>query len=369
MASGPLTGIRLIEMDAIGPVPVCGMILSGLGAEIIRINRAGGQAAYSDVGTSVIMRGRKTITLDLKSPEDRAAVLALVAGADGLMEGARPGVMERLGLGPAECLAATPRLVYGRMTGWGQQGPLSLTAGHDINYIAMIGALSAIGKAGETPAVPLNLVGDYAGGTMFLALGMVSALLSARTSGTGQVVDVAMVDGVANLLGIFHAFLSTGLWQDQRGVNLLDGSAPFYRCYACKGDNGEAVGGYVAVGPLEPQFFALLLAGLDIPADRYQQYDKRCWPAMEADFAQTFLTRTREEWEERFAGSDACLSPVLSMREAMAHPANTARGVFIDHAGVSQAAPAPRFSETPGEVWPSVDLTVAEALAAWSAPA
>ena len=366
MTHGPLSGIRLIEMDAIGPVPVAGMILSGLGAEIIRIGRAGGQGAYSDVGESVIMRGRTTVTLDLKSPQDRDSLLSLVAHADGLMEGARPGVMERLGLGPEDCLARNPRLVYARMTGWGQQGPLSLTAGHDINYIAMTGALHAIGKPEDVPPVPLNLIGDYAGGTMFLALGVVSALLNARATGKGQVVDVAMVDGVANLLGIFQAFLSTGLWQDKRGANLLDGAAPFYRCYACKKDD-QGVGGYVAVGPLEPQFFTQLLAGLDIPATRYQQNDRSCWPAMEADFAQTFLTRTRAQWEERFAGTDACVSPVLSMREAMAHPANVARGVFLDHNGVPQAAPAPRFSGTPGAVGPSLTLSAAEALAAWSA--
>jgi len=360
MPAGPLSGIRLIEMDAIGPVPLCGMILSGLGAEIVRIGRPGGQQAWSDVGEAVLLRGRRNVSLNLKSEADRATLLDLVERADGLIEGARPGVMERLGLGPDVCLARNPRLVYGRATGWGQQGPLRLTAGHDINYIAMTGALHAIAQEGMPPTVPLNLVGDYAGGTMFLALGMVSAILSAKITGKGQVVDAAMVDGVSNLLSLFHAFTATGQWQDQPAANLLDGAAPFYRCYACKG------GGHVAVGALEPQFFAQLLAGLEIPADRYDQNDRVQWPAMIAQFTEVFLSRTRDEWEARFAGTDACLSPVLSMGEAMAHPVNTARGVFIEHSGVAQAAPAPRFSATPGAVTDSVNLSAAEALDAWS---
>lgn len=359
MPSGPLSGMRLIEMDAIGPVPLCGMILSGLGAEIIRIVRPGGQSAWSDVGQAVLLRGRMNVTLDLKSDADRRTLLQLVERADGLIEGARPGVMERLGLGPDECLALNPRLVYGRVTGWGQDGPLRLMAGHDINYIAMTGALHAIAQQGQAPTVPLNLVGDYAGGTMFLALGMVSAMLSAKTTGKGQVVDAAMVDGVANLLSLFHAYLSTDNWRDQPASNLLDGAAPFYRCYTCKD------GGHVAVGSLEPQFYALLLAGLDIPADRYSQNDRDQWPAMASDFAATFLTRTRQEWEDRFAGTDGCVSPVLSMREAMNHPANTNRKMFTDHQGVTQSAPAPRFSGTPTEIRPSVTLSSADALAAW----
>ena len=359
MANGPLHGIRLLELDAIGPVPLCGMILSGLGAEIIRVGRHGGQAAWSDVGAAVLLRGRTNITLDLKSAADRETLLLLVERADGLMEGARPGVMERLELGPETCLRRNPRLVYGRMTGWGQQGPMRHAAGHDINYIAMTGALHAIGQAGQVPTVPLNLVGDYAGGTMFLALGMISALLSARMTGQGQVVDAAMTDGVANLLSLFHAFMATGLWHDRPAANLLDGSAPFYRCYACED------GGHVAVGALEPQFFAQLLAGLEIPADRYDQNDPAQWPAMTADFTEKFLAHTRQEWERRFAGTDACVTPVLSLGEAMAHPANTARAMFIDHAGTKQAAPAPRFSVTPGQVRDSIDLPAADALAAW----
>lgn len=359
MTSGPLTGIRLIEMDAIGPAPLCGMILSGLGAEIVRIGRPGGHAAWGDVGEAVLLRGRRNLVLDLKSESDREALLKLVEGADGLFEGARPGVMERLGLGPEDCLARNPRLVYGRVTGWGQVGPLRLLAGHDINYIAMTGALHAIAQEGRAPTVPLNLVGDYAGGTMFLALGMVSGLLSAKSTGKGQVVDAAMVDGVANLLSLFHAFLATGAWRDSPASNLLDGGAPFYRCYACRD------GGYVAVGALEPQFFVLLLAGLGIPADRYVQNDRARWPSMTAEFAAVLQTRTRDEWAAHFAGSDACVTPVLSIRDAIEHPVNVARRVFVEHNGIMQAAPAPRFSETPGAVVESVSLTIEEALADW----
>ncbi|KPF84087.1 CaiB/BaiF CoA-transferase family protein [Novosphingobium sp. AAP93] len=360
MTAGPLSGIRLLEMDAIGPVPLCGMILSGLGAEIVRICRPGGQQAWSDVGDAVLLRGRTNVELNLKSEADRATLLDLVERADGLIEGARPGVMERLGLGPEDCFARNPRLVYGRATGWGQEGPLRLTAGHDINYIAMTGALHAIAQADQPPTVPLNLVGDYAGGTMFLALGMVSALLSAKTTGKGQVVDAAMVDGVSNLLSLFHAFTATGLWLDRPASNLLDGAAPFYRCYACKD------GGHVAVGALEPQFFAQLLAGMGIAAERYDQNDRMQWPAMIAEFTTVFLSRTRDEWEAQFADTDACLSPVLSMGEAMDHPANRARAMFIEHNGVKQAAPAPRFSATPGEVRVSAALSAAEVLEAWS---
>lgn len=359
--SGPLHGVRLIEMDAIGPVPLCGMILSGLGADIVRIARPAGQAAYDDLGEAVVHRGRRTVELNLKDEAGQAAFFALVEQADGLMEGMRPGVMERLGLGPDACFARNPRFVYGRATGWGQAGPLSLTAGHDINYIAMTGALHAIAQKGQLPTVPLNLVGDYAGGTMFLALGMVSAILSARQTGQGQVVDAAIVDGVANLMALFHAYLATGSWVDRPAANFLDGAAPYYRCYAC------ADGGQVAVGPLEPQFFARLLDGLGIAGDRFVQTDQAQWPAMEAAFAQAFAAQPRRHWEEVFGGTDACVSPVLSMSEAMVHPANTERGVFCDHNGVSQAAPAPRFSLTPGAIRPSGTTTVDRLLSEWRA--
>ena len=356
-SNGPLTGIRLIEMDAIGPVPLAGMILSGLGAEIVRIARPTKGAI--DSGEAVLFRGRTHVTLDLKNPADRDRLLDLVALSDGIMEGSRPGVMERLGLGPDDCLARNPRFVYGRVTGWGQDGPLAQTAGHDINYIALTGALHAMGDKGGRPAVPLNLVGDYAGGTMFLALGLVSALLSARQTGKGQVVDVAMIDGVANLMAMIHAFLSTGIWKDERGVNLLDGSTPYYRCYAC------ADGGHMSVGAIEPQFFAQLIAGLGIAPDRFAQNDRAQWPEMEATFTEIFATRTRAEWEAQFAGTDACVAPVLSMTESFSHPANTARNVFTRIDGVDQATPAPRLSETPGRIRPSQALSIDEAIAAW----
>ena len=346
-------------MDAIGPVPLCGMILSGLGADIVRITRRSGHGAWDDLGADVLLRGRTEVQLDLKSEEGRQGLLALVNHADGLIEGARPGVMERLGIGPDVCLSRNPRLVYGRMTGWGQHGAHSLTAGHDINYIAMTGALHAIGEKGKPPTVPLNLLGDYAGGTMFLALGMVSAILSAKTSGKGQVIDAAMVDGVANLLGLYHAYLSTGSWQDEPASNLFDGAAPYYRCYLCK------CGGSVAVGALEPQFFALLLDGLGLPADRFNQQDQAQWPDMEAEFARVFASATRDEWEQRFSGTDACVSPVLSMREAMNHPLNVERQVFVEHNGVKQAAPAPRFSETPGLITPGATVMIEEVLNTW----
>lgn len=360
MGQGPLSGTRLIEMDAIGPLPLCGMILSGLGAEVVRITRPGGHSAWGDIGDAVVLRGRTEIGLDLKSDEGRNALLDLVAHADGLMEGARPGVMERLGLGPDECLARNPRLVYGRLTGWGQKGRFSKAAGHDINYIAMTGALHAIGKKGEPPTIPLNLVGDYAGGTMFLALGMVSAIHAARSTGTGQVVDAAMVDGVANILGLYHAFVDNGLWTDEPQANLFDGASPFYRCYLC------SCGGSVAVGALEPQFFAALLDLLEIPQDRYEQNDRAQWPKMHDDFERIFGSATRDEWERRFAGTDACVSPVLSLKEALAHPANTERKVFIEHNEVMQAAPAPRFSATPGAVSQEKTATAEEIVAAWA---
>lgn len=360
IANGPLRGVRLIEMDAIGPVPLAGMILSGLGAEVLRIKRPSGQHFLDGLVGTVLHRGRSTLKLDLKNPADRDTVLALVERADGLMEGARPGVMERLGLGPDECLGRNPRLVYGRMTGWGQDGPQAQAAGHDINYIAMTGALDAIGQKGQGPTVPLNLVGDFGGGSMFLALGMVSAIFSARATGKGQVVDAAMVDGVATLLGMVHALLAGGAWTERRGTNLLDGSAPFYRCYVC------ADGGHVAVGALEPQFFASLLEGLGVVAGRFEQNDEACWPEMERIFAETFAARPRGHWERVFASIDACVAPVLSLSEALVHPANSERGVFVEHDGVLQCAPAPRFSATPGGIAESRSVTAAQMLAQWT---
>ncbi len=359
-AHGPLHGIRIIEMDAIGPVPLCGMILSDLGAEVVRIARPGGQAAFANMGEAVLHRGRRIVELNLKDAGDREQLLNLIASADALMEGMRPGVMERLGLGPVVCHARNPRLVYGRMTGWGQDGPNSHMAGHDINYIAMTGALRAITGHDGAPAVPLNLIGDYAGGTMFLALGLVSAILSAKNTGKGQVVDTAIVDGVVALMGIFHAFKAAGLWSDRPVSNMLDGGTPFYRCYAC------ADGGYMAVGALEPQFFALVLDGLGIPRDRFAQHDRACWPEMERAFADTFAAAPRSHWEDVFAGTDACVSPVLTMTEAMVHPVNTERGVFVEHNEVLQAAPAPRFSVTPAQIAPRETVSIADMIERWA---
>jgi len=358
-SAGPLSGIRIVEIDAIGPVPLACAILAGLGADIVRVARKGG-GTWGEIGGAVMNRGRTRIELDLKDAADRDALLDLVDRADALIEGFRPGVMERLGIGPDACLARNPRLVFARVTGWGQEGPLADRAGHDINYIALTGALHAIGAPDAPPTVPLNIIGDYAGGSMFAALGLVSAILSARTTGRGQVVDVAMVDGVASLLGLFHAFLGNGMWRDERGANLLDGAAPFYRCYAC------ADGGHVAVGALEPQFFDALLDGLAIPRDRFAQNDREDWPAMERVFAEAFAARSRDDWEAHFAGTDACVTPVLSLDEAFDHPANVARGVFVSTGGVSHGAPAPRFSVTPGQGGEARSIPVEEAIALWS---
>jgi alpha-methylacyl-CoA racemase len=340
-AAGPLAGVRIVEFDGIGPVPLAAMLLADLGCEIVRIARApnSGQA-WDDTGGSVLHRNRKHVHLDLKSPEDRDRALALIDRADAVIEGFRPGVMERLGLGPDVCLERNPRLVFARMTGWGQVGPLAPRAGHDINYIAITGALHAMGSPDSPPIPPLNLVGDYGGGAMFAIVGLLSAVISARSTGQGQVVDVAMTDGTAALTSFFHAFTSSGLWSDQRGANLLDGSKPFYRCYAC------ADGGHVAVGPLEPQFFAQLLKGLEIAPDRFVQYDPAGWPEMEAAFAAAFMTRTRDQWDEVFRDTDACVSPVLSFSEAADHPHNRGRKTLVSEEGVTQPAPAPRFSRT-----------------------
>ncbi len=357
--AGPLSGIRIVEIDAIGPVPLAAAILAGLGADIVRVARKGG-GTWGEVGGAVMQRGRARVELDLKDAADRGALLALVERADALVEGFRPGVMERLGLGPEICLERNPKLVFARVTGWGQDGPLAERAGHDINYIALTGALHAIGAKDAPPTVPLNIIGDYAGGSMFAALGLVAAILSARTTGKGQVVDVAMVDGVANLLGLFHAFLGNGLWQDERGSNLLDGAAPFYRCYAC------ADGRHVAVGALEPQFFAALLDGLGIAPDRFVQNDRAGWPAMMQAFAEAFATRPRDAWEAHFAGTDACVTPVLSLGEAFDHPANAARGVFVETAGIRHAAPAPRFAARPGQSGAARSIAVEDAIAGWS---
>ena len=357
---GPLAAIRLIEIDAIGPVPLAAMLLADMGAEIVRVARpphAG--AAWDDVGGSVIHRSRSVAYADLKAPDDRAHVLDLIAGADGLIEGYRPGVMERLGLGPDICLARNPRLVFVRMTGWGQTGPMAPRAGHDINYIALTGALHAIGEPDGPPPVPLNLIGDYGGGAMFAVTGLLAALLSAKVTGHGQVVDIAMTDGVASLMSLFYAFHASGLHLDRAGSNLLDGGAPFYRCYRC------ADGGHVAVGALEPQFFALLLDGLAIPRDRYVQNDRAGWPAMTAEFAAIFASLPRDEWAAAFDGTDACVAAVLSLAEAPHHPHNRARATFVPRDGFEQPAPAPRFSRTPPAITEPGALSIADAAARW----
>lgn len=359
--AGPLAGIRLVEMAAIGPVPLAATLLADLGADIVRIARPGHAAAmWDDIGGAALHRGRHVLRLDLKSAAGRDAALALIGRADGLLEGLRPGVMEKLGLGPGPCLARNPRLVFGRMTGWGQHGPLAAHAGHDINYIALSGALHAIGPSGAAPSVPLNLIGDYGGGAMFLVAGMLAALLAAQRTGQGQVVDAAMTDGSAFLMSLFYALQATGQWRDRRGVNLLDGGAPFYRCYAC------ADGGHVAVGALEPPFFAALLAGLGLPADRFRQYDPACWPDMADAFARCFETRSRDEWAAHFEATDACVTPVLGLTEAPRHPHHMARGTFMHVDGADLPAAAPRFGLTPASARPSADIALDEALARWA---
>jgi len=353
--AGPLAGVRVIEMDAIGPVPLAGMLLADMGADVVRIARPGA----SSMGGAVLDRGKTTVGLDLKQADQRDRVMDLIGAADALLEGSRPGVMERLGLGPDDCHARNPRLVFVRLTGWGQDGPLAQSAGHDLNYIALTGALGAMGPADAPPPPPLNLVGDYAGGTMFAVSGLLAALLSAHRTGQGQVVDVAMVDGVANLLAMFHAFMGAGAWRDQREANLLDGAMPFYRCYPCKD-------GYVSVGALEPQFFALLVEKLGFAPDAFKQHDPAGWPGMATAFAGKFAAMTRDEIGELFLGTDACVAPVLSLTEAMAHPANVARGVFVEAGGVKQAAPAPRFSATPTGIGEQRRIEIDDALARWA---
>ncbi|SFN59277.1 MULTISPECIES: CaiB/BaiF CoA transferase family protein [Actinomadura] len=345
MGKGPLSGVRVIELAGIGPGPFAAMLLADLGADVIRVDRAStvrdGETAG---GTDFTNRGKRSIAIDLKNERGREVVLRLAEKSDILLEGFRPGVTERLGIGPDACLARNPRLVYGRMTGWGQEGPLSHTAGHDVGYIAVTGALHAIGRAGGPPQVPMNLLGDFAGGSMYLVVGVLSALLEARASGRGQVVDAAIVDGTAHLSTFIHGFLAGGLWEDRRGVNMLDTGAPWYDVYE------TADGLHMAVGAIEPQFYAefLRLIGLD-GEDLPAQHDRSGWPALRERFAAVFKTRTRDEWTEIFVPSDACVAPVLSMAEAAAHPYNTSRDVFPDLAGHRQPAPAPRFSRTPAE--------------------
>jgi alpha-methylacyl-CoA racemase len=347
-ASGPLAGIKIIEIAGIGPGPFCAFMLADMGADIIKIDRAdrvrGGDPETPPA--DVLMRGRRSIGVDLKSPAGVELVLQLVEEADGLFEPFRPGVTERLGIGPDECLARNPKLVYGRMTGWGQEGPYAQAAGHDINYIALAGALEPIGRRGEGPLPPLNLVGDFGGGGMLLAYGMVCALLEAQRSGKGQVVDAAMVDGAACLMMMFHAFRAMGIWEDQRGSNLLDTGAYFYDAYE------TADGKYVSIGSLEPQFYAelLRLTGLEGDSDVPWQHDKNEWPRMKDRMRAIFKSKTRDEWCALMEGTDVCFAPVLSLAEAPKHPHNVHRKTFLELEGIVQPAPAPRFSRTPGQV-------------------
>lgn len=344
---GPLTGFRIIEIAGIGPGPFCGMLLADMGADIIRIERPGGNDAGIPIPEKyqLLNRGRPAITADLKTEEGRSLVLRLCEAADALFEGNRPGVMERLGVGPDECLSVNPKLVYGRMTGWGQDGPLAHAAGHDGNYAAVAGALGAIGSNGGPPVVPLNLVADFGGGGAYLAIGILAALLESQRSGQGQVVDAAMVDGAVSLMTLFYGLHGAGMWNDERGDNLLDGAAPFYRPYRTKD------GRYVFVGAIEPQFFAVLLqkTGVD-DIDPADQLDRSKWPEHIGAFDAAFASKAQQEWVALFEDTDGCVSPVLSLSEAPDHPHNLARNAFVEIDGVVQPAPAPRFSRTSSEI-------------------
>jgi alpha-methylacyl-CoA racemase len=357
---GPLHDITVIELGGIGPVPFCGMLLADMGATVIRIDRldAVGTGARS---TEPLLRGRRSIAIDLKHPEGVAVARQIARRSDALIEGFRPGVAERLGLGPEECLSLNPGLVYGRMTGWGQDGPLAQAAGHDINFIALAGVLGMIGRSGQAPAIPLNLIGDFGGGGMLLALGVVSALLEARGSGQGQVVDAAMVDGAALLSTMIHGFRATGLWTDNRQSNLLDGGAPFYDVYE------TADGGYVSIGAIEPAFFGELAERIGLGEEGLDQYDRAGWDELRIRLAAVFRSRSLAGWQEALEGTDACFAPVLSVDEAAQHPHNVARGTFFELAGVRQPAPAPRFSRTradlpspPAEAGADTDAVLAE---------
>ncbi|MEM7570744.1 MAG: CaiB/BaiF CoA-transferase family protein [Pseudomonadota bacterium] len=345
MKTGPLKGLKIIEIAGIGPGPFAAMMVADMGADVIRLDRARGPnpGIQSAAKKDILNRGRQSMAVDLKNPEAIALVLDLVEQADGLLEGFRPGVMERLGLAPEVCLQRNPKLVYGRMTGWGQEGPWAPRAGHDINYIALAGALHAFGRKGEKPTPPINMVGDFGGGGMLMAFGMVCGLLEATRSGKGQVVDAAMVDGSALLMTMIHAFMAMGTWRDERGVNLLDTGAHFYDVYE------TADGAYMSVGSIEPQFYQELLekTGLADDADFSAQMNPASWDALKEKLAHAFAQKTRQEWEEIFDGSDACVAPVLSISEAPDHPHNAARNAFLEQDGIVQAAPAPRFSRTP----------------------
>ena len=344
---GPLAGITVVEIAGIGPGPFCAMMLADMGADVIRVDRAekvvGGDPANPPADLN--NRGRRSIGVDLKNPDGVAVVLDLVEQADALIEGFRPGVAERLGIGPDECLARNPTLVYGRMTGWGQEGPLAGAAGHDINYIALAGALDPIGRRGEAPVPPLNLIGDYGGGGMLLAFGVVCGVLEAQRSGRGQVVDTAMVDGAAVLMTMTHALRAMGIWDDERGTNMLDTGAHFYNVYE------TADGKYVSIGSIEPQFYAELLRFTGLEGEELPwQHDRAQWPALKERLAAIFKSKTRDEWSELMEGTDVCFAPVLPIPEAIEHPHNVARRTFVEVGGIRQPGPAPRFSRTAPEI-------------------
>lgn len=359
--TGPLSGLKVLELAGIGPGPFAAMMLADMGADVLRLER-GDRAASKEPSWDLLNRSRPSVALDLKNEAGRDLVLDLCVQADVLIEGFRPGVTERLGLGPEDVLRRNPRLVYGRMTGYGQKGPLSERAGHDINYLAISGALWPIGRARERPVPPLNLVGDFGGGALFLVAGVLAAVIAARESGEGQVVDAAMVDGSAALMTMTHALMNAGLWIEERGVNLLDTGAHFYEVYETKD------GGYVAVGAIEAKFYDALLAGLGLKGEALPaQMDRDEWPAMKERFAAIFRERTRDEWTDVFLYADACVTPVLSPSEAVSHPANVARGVFSSEAP-TQPEPAPRFSRTPSRRGAPAGVAGAgttEGLAAW----
>lgn len=344
---GPLDGVKVVELAGIGPAPMCAMLLAELGAEVLRVDRL--QSAGLGIGLphrlDLLLRSRRSVAVDLKRPEGVGVVRRLVEQADALIEGFRPGVVERLGIGPADCAAWNPRLVYGRITGWGQSGPLAQAAGHDLNYIALTGALHSIGRAGQRPTPPLNLVADFGGGALYLALGLLAAMLEVRRSGRGQTVDAAMIDGAASLMTSAYALRAAGVTDDARGTNILDSGAHYYEVYE------TSDGKYVSLAPLEPKFYArfLELVGLT-EAELPQADDRRAWPRLKAQLAALFRTKTRDEWCRILEGTDACFAPVLDMGEAHDHPHNRARATFVERDGVTQPAAAPRFSRTPAEI-------------------
>ncbi|MCB8914160.1 CoA transferase [Rhodococcus rhodochrous] len=343
-STGPLQGLRILELSGIGPGPFAATIFGDLGAEVVRVDRPGGSGTGLPASFDILRRSRRSIVLDLRDPRGIGTLLDLVESADVVIEGYRPGVAERLGIGPQDCMARNPKLVYGRMTGWGQDGPLAATAGHDLNYIAITGALHAMGRSGEAPAIPLNLVGDFGGGAMYLVAGVLAALLERERSGHGQVVDAGIVDGTAHMIGLFHGMMAAGQWQDRRGVNILDSGAPWYEVYE------TSDGQHMSVGAIEPAFYHQLMETLGLDPDPGRRADPGQWPAIRSDLASAFAARTRQEWTEIFEGSDACVAPVLTLREAPNHPHIQSREIFVEVDGVVQPAAAPRLSRTPGAV-------------------